>query len=723
MKTWIIPLSCATVLLLASCGGSTTPTNDAATESGSTTPTIDAATVSGSTTPASDPATTGSSDTNLSSSNGASTGAPTGSGAAALLLLTDRTVKATVVSGGNEAPIDGATVFVYRAGTNGATLVGKGDTDRSGNFSVQVRLDDSGDVYYAIASKGRNIVLMSTLGSTPPDNFTINEMTTVASAYAFAQFLTDTTVSGPRLSLQIAAGMAENLVAASTGKPARALTRSPNGDETNAWRVLGTLSNVLTACVLDLRNACSDLYAATPSQRRDFPGNTLQAILNIARNPAASLSAIFELGDIRQAYSPALTRRQGPDSNDQLQRLDAWTLAFKVNDTGSGSCPFGGPANVAFDKQGYVWINHNVVQGTPDSTHCNVVLKPNGEPSDGKGGTPISPLIGGGLTGPGFGIAIDALGNVWTGNFGWGQDLPATGGVSQFSPQGNPLSPRNGWTANTYRVQGIASDKRNNIWMASYFNDSLVIFPAGDATAAIGYSDENTHPFGMAISGDGSGWVSYTGSATVSRFIFQRGEITKQSTTALEAGSNPKGIAIDSQGNAWVVTGKNSTVSLINPAGKLLDGYTRRGLFGPWGVSVDARDNIWVANFGDDVNIGEKYSIVQLCGATTANCPPGARTGDAISPPTGYTLPSGGSEVLLHSGLPLYGRLAPPSYRPLMRLTSANIDMAGNIWVANNWKPNSLNDILSDPGGDGMVIFIGLGAPTMPLAPGPARAP
>lgn len=97
--------------------------------------------------------------------------------------------------------------------------------------------------------------------------------------------------------------------------------------------------------------------------------------------------------------------------------------------------------------------------------------------------------------------------------------------------------------------------------------------------------------------------------------------------------------------------------------------------------------------------------------------------GTAITPSTGYTLPSAGSQVLLNSGQPLYGIGAPPSYLPLMRLTSVNADMAGNIWAANNWKPSGLNDLLLNPGGDGMVIFVGVAAPSKAPSLGPAQAP
>jgi hypothetical protein len=88
--------------------------------------------------------------------------------------------------------------------------------------------------------------------------------------------------------------------------------------------------------------------------------------------------------------------------------------------------------------------------------------------------------------------------------------------------------------------------------------------------------------------------------------------------------------------------------------------------------------------------------------------------GDPISPPTGYTVPSAGSQVLLHNGDPLYGPGAPPSFAPMMRQTKAAIDQAGNVWSLNNWKPDFDIDIASNPGGDGIVIFVGLAPPPAP---------
>ena len=49
-----------------------------------------------------------------------------------------------------------------------------------------------------------------------------------------------------------------------------------------------------------------------------------------------------------------------------------------------------------------------------------------------------------------------------------------------------------------------------------------------------------------------------------------------------------------------------------------------------------------------------------------------------------------------------------------MRMTSVTIDAAGNVWAVNNWKPRFGTDFEpkhGNPGGDGIVIFVGLAKP------------
>jgi hypothetical protein len=48
----------------------------------------------------------------------------------------------------------------------------------------------------------------------------------------------------------------------------------------------------------------------------------------------------------------------------------------------------------------------------------------------------------------------------------------------------------------------------------------------------------------------------------------------------------------------------------------------------------------------------------------------------------------------------------------MMRQTAVAIDQAGNVWSINNWKPDfAIDTIGGNPGGDGIIIFVGLAPP------------
>ena len=618
--------------------------------------------------------------------------------------------------GGQAVP--SATVLIYRANAGGPELIGKAFSNARGQFTVTLPKQAETEIRYAVASNGPT-ELMTVMTATDRPYVRINEMTTVASAYAMAQFFDGKEVFGEVLPLQVAAGMFRNLAAPDRGEVSQVLVRAPNADQTNARRLMATLSNVLASCVRGGEgDGCSRLFNATGS------ATTLEAAIAISRKPANNVRQIFALGNAVQPFKPALQASQGPDAPNELMRLDAFTVAVKVNRTqsrpGKEACPFGGTGNLVFDDRGYAWITNNVVQGTTKSANCFAVLKPDGSPADGKNGTPKSPLSGGGVLGQGFGIGRDPSGNIWAGNFGWGGDNPA-GSVSKFSSSGKPLSPApNGFISNLNRVQGTASDQSGNIWMASYGNNRIQLFPAGNPNTDYPYyADENTEPFHIMIDNSGAAYVSYTGTSALSKFTKGANGLLLQATAHVgstpTADANPKGIGLDTTGHVWVAAGEESKVYLYDsnlaPIG---NGYTGGSIVGPWGLSVDSNDNVWVANFGLERQLPLKYRVTQLCGTNTANCPPNMQTGDGISPATGWTLPSGGAEVRLANGKPLYGKGQPPSYKPLMRATTTQIDMAGNVWVTNNWKPSGINDLLKNPGGDGMVIFVGMAAPVAP---------
>ncbi len=353
------------------------------------------------------------------------------------------------------------------------------------------------------------------------------------------------------------------------------------------------------------------------------------------------------------------------------------------------------------------------------------MLQPNGKPADGANGTPRSPLTGGGLLGTGFGVTIDPLGNAWFGDFGWGgeeyQPQPGVdGSMSEFSPDGTALSGPNGYVNAVDRAQGLAADD-GNIWITSFGSDSVVVFLGGDPDDAVSYTlYPGSQPFDVEITPDGGAWVSNSGGlaglfpSSVARFELVGDELVR--TTLRFVGSSLKGLAVDSQGNAWVSSLNDDSVYGIRPAGSLIGQFQGGGIIGPWDVTVDGEDNLWVSNFGpvEVTNDFTRGRLSKLCGINRAACPPGAQTGDPISPSTGFTMPSAGSEVLLANGSPLYGPGEPPSFSPMMRQTASVIDRAGNVWTINNWKPDFVVDATSNPGGDGIVIFVGLAPPPVP---------
>jgi len=144
------------------------------------------------------------------------------------------------------------------------------------------------------------------------------------------------------------------------------------------------------------------------------------------------------------------------------------------------------------------------------------------------------------------------------------------------------------------------------------------------------------------------------------------------------------------------------SVSMLRPDGSPALGspFNPTGsIWGAWAVSIDGNDHVWVSNFAPG------GGITELCGAWTETCPPGMKTGDAISPPGGWK--GGGMQMLV----------------------DVSIDPAGNVWVSNNWQdPTSCygkpdESVSTRCGGQGMVVFYGMAKPVRAPQIGPARAP
>ncbi len=622
----------------------------------------------------------------------------------------------SVQSGGTSAtnPIAGVTVRLYEAGTNQPLMLAQATTDGAGHFALRSAKSSTAGIFFVSATLSTNMELLAILGPKLPGKVTVNELTTVAAAYSMAQFYRSGAIVGDPFALTIGAAMNDNLVDIATGGSSVVLLTSPNADQSTSLRCTRSLANILAACVADPAEALSFLQLAV-DPLLPSPTTVPQAMADLARNPGQNVEQIYSLAKIKTPYRPAL-----------FAAPDAWTVAVKVNDSGDDNNLIAGLGNIVFDANGRAWISDNVTQGTPYSSQMLVVLEPNGKASGGSNGAPPSPIFTGGLLGGGYGITIDPQGSIWVGNFGWGpnqscQYYPANspgchGSVSQFTAAGVAISGPLGYQGGPERAQGMASDASGNIWITSYGNDFVYVFLNGSPTNVAQFQEyTNSQPFDVETGPNGTAWIGCGGGITgeyassLTRVQLVGNQI--QMLWQTNIGSAAKGLTVDSKGIAWLTSQGDSKVYAVNTNGMVLGGFGGGGVNGPWGATVDGDDNIWVSNFGPLFPTPYSARLSKLAGANPATRPPGLNLGDPISPATGYTVPSAGSEVLLHNGTPLYGTNGPVSYDPLQRNTASGIDRAGNLWVLNNWKNDFTIDLTENPGGDGVVIFVGLATP------------
>ncbi len=598
-----------------------------------------------------------------------------------------------------------AHVDLWLAGSTpgqSARLAG-GAADAHGRFRLRYAEPSSaGALLYVTVSQGGGVRLAATLGAPPaPHRIVVDELTTVATGFSQAQFLQSGRIGGPPPGPQNAALMAANLADVRTGGVSPVLLRHPNGQQTSTLPKFRSLANALAGCTRG-GPACHRLYtaAATPDGRR--PAGTLQAVANIAANPWHEVSAIFRL-----ATSPPQPYRGGLRS---AHRLSDWMLPVRF--VGDGTT-IDGPGNLAFDRDGNAYVTNNYDYAPDQKTAtCGSDLLPKFTP-DGRY-APGTPLQGGGLTGAGYGITLDTLGNVWVGNFGFAAPAPGCPAaqqpphntVSVFTPAGRALA-ANGFTgalegqsAPINWPQGLVADPSGDaIWVTNCGDGKLVRIPTDDPDHATALDVGLTEAFDVAI--DHAGLVYATGLGN-SKLAILRHDGTPIAGSPFRAEryglDRPMGIAADSAGNMWIANSALvnlpcpdasisapgiPSVSLVAAGGRAVTqgkrGFTGGGLMIPWGIAVDGDDNVWVANFG-----GQRIS--QFCGVPARHCRPGTTTGDPISPDrTGYF------------------------FDGLVRVTAVQIDPSGNVWAANNWK--RVPDIKTNPGGYQVVIYPGAAAP------------
>jgi streptogramin lyase len=583
-----------------------------------------------------------------------------------------------VVHGG-QGPIVGAQVYLYAVNTTGyggagiaastsnqsislLTSATGNPADANGNYYVTTGSDGTftltsytcpataSPVYlYAIGGNsgaGTNsaaVLLAGYNGDCPSGgslsatlNFEVNEISTIATAYALAPFATDPThisssgTTKAQAGILHAADAAETLANILANGAAR--TELPAGNGTVPQNEIDTLANILAACVnsdgsvssTPTPTPCYTLFtnALSGGTTGTMPADTATAAINIAHNPWANIGNLFAL----QGGSPPFVPDLGVAPND-------YTIA--INQTSGGlSTPFG----IAVDGSGDVWVANN---GSTGAGTTISEFNGNGAPQSD------SPISGGGLNGP-YLIAIDSNTNVWVTDNN-------TGTLSYFENNGTPIF-ANGF-GDVSEPIGIAIDTSNDAWVANSCNsdcvpeNSISVFTdsGGENTPVAGFTGGGLNvPVVVAIDTSGNVWVTNGGTGANS--------ITELGSTGVKSGSpitgggldQPGDIVVDASGNLWIGDENSNSLSVYDPTTKEFisgaSGYSGGGLNVPYGIAIDGAGNVWVANYGAG---GSGNSISEF-----------TSSGAAITSSSGY-----------QGGLSIPYDIA--------------VDSAGSVWVTN----------------------------------------
>jgi len=457
------------------------------------------------------------------------------------------------------SPLAHATVTLFSASSGAPAQLSRTETSTDGRFTLRYSdpHSDSTSLYVVAAGgepsankgSGNNpsAALLTVVGATRPAKVTINEMTTIASVWTHAQFLDGTAIRGTALGLRIAAGNVPNFVDLANGGYGIAIQDALNSGQTPTMANFATLANVLAGCVTQVKpDACSRFLAATTPRSGKTPTDTLTALEGVARDSSYQPERLFALLDEFYPVPDGKNLRPTPFMPYLTWAPSAWVLPLKFSGGGLSA-----PGRMMFDSKGNLWAGNNFIVGAQNQD----ALWDGNLSEFAPNGRPLSPMTtgftGGGLEGVGYGLAIDANDNVWVTTYG-------SRTIAKFDNQGKPLTPPEGYNFNHQLglMQGIIVAPNGDVWAVGISKNQLVYFPGGDPTKArivcegrsVDPCKSFAGPFHLAIDKQDRIWVSNTLGAWVTRFPASDPSKAEKFQTGYSGG----GLAIDGQGNVWV---------------------------------------------------------------------------------------------------------------------------------------------------------------------------
>ena len=543
---------------------------------------------------------------------------------------------------GGQQGVFGSVIQLYEVGATGygstalPLIAATTTTNAGGFFSItgQYTCPSPTTQVYIVATGGDPgvgtsnpaLVMMAGLGNcgdlTSSTFIYIDEVTTAASVYALAPFMTGGATA-------VGSSSTNALGIANAFTTIKSLVNTANGTApgtlpagaTAPTSEINTLADIIAPCVNSngIDGTCSGLFAVahTVGLVPAAPTNTLDTLLSIAQNPGYNASLLFNQATGTPPFTPVLATAP----ND-------WTLPITY--TGGGlSTPF----FVAIDSAGGVWTTNN---GNSSISKFD---------NFGNAISGIFGFTGGGLNNP-RGIAIDGSGNAWV------SDYNNPGAMSELDNNGNPLSGSGFTGGGLHNPNSVAVDGSGNIWTVSFFanppilnNDLSEFNSSGTAlSGASGFTGASlNNSISLAIAPvSGTVWAPNESGNSLSEFTNAGAPVTNIPGTLTNGIQSPLSIAIDASGNIWVAD-QSGDISVFDSTGAFV-GLYGAGLMSvnPYTIAIDGVGNVWVPDLGNN-NLFEM-----------------SPSGAILSPTGGFTAGTTFSSPF-----------------------GTGIDASGNLWVAN----------------------------------------
>jgi streptogramin lyase len=523
------------------------------------------------------------------------------------------------------SPVEGSAISFYAAGGSGAgagatNLVSSQTamTDTSGNFSIpsftcpsssaQVYLVGRGGKTSSSGAANSALAMMAALGDCgslgTSTTVVMNEVTTAAAVWALNQFLGSNAVVGASATnaggLRNAFLTVTNLADNSKGTTPGAALPANSSIETAK---LNTLADILWNCDQGTGTACPALFSAA-TVNGAIPSNTLDAALNIVRNPGMNVGGVFALLS-QGPYQPVLTA--APHD---------WLLSATFGKCSAGCGGLDQPGSLAIDSKGNVWVANYFGGAASEFSPTGVPAAPDGFAASGLQGS--------------FGITVDGQDSVWIAN-ALGN---STGSVTHLSSTGANLSGAGYTGGGIYLPYALAATPGGNVWVADYANAAATLL-AKDGTplsGAQGYAASSLiFTAAVAVDANQNGWFAYQGGVAM---VTPAGVVTNYPCCEV-----PAGIALDQGGNIWIADFTASAVMKLSPAGALLgEADGTGGVVTPDGIAVDGSGQVWTANYHGD-------TISEFTGDTVQPVSPAAGFGldGGLSGPFGAGVDASGN--------------------------------------------------------------------------------